>query len=172
METKSGIVVNIRGMRESDLPRIIEIQAASYTEVAPESGESLLAKLRASPTTCFVAESEGSVGGYLFSLPWEFLNPPRLNSHECRLPLNPDCLYLHDLAIAPEWRKVGAGRALVDAFVARLEPLGLGRASLIAVQGSSSYWRRYGFQPVPLTEELREKLSSYGDGVVYMEKLV
>ena len=170
MRATSGAEIEIRPMRESDLSPVLEIQGDCYTEVAPESRESLLAKLRAAPTTCFVATVDDTLGGYLSALPWEFLNPPTLNSEACCLPVNPDCLYLHDLAISPQHRKVGAGRALVEMFLGQREALRLSRASLIAVQGSASYWERYGFQIVPMTEALRQKLSSYGEGVVYMER--
>lgn len=162
-------VIDIRMMAETDIPAVLEIQAVCYTAVTPESDESLHAKLRASQSTCFIASLEGDTVGYLISLPWAFSSPPALNAETCRLPLSPDCLYLHDLAVTPNARKFGTGRALVDAFLARLGELGLGRASLVAVQNSAPYWERYGFRTVPLSEPLKAKLSTYGEGVVYME---
>jgi predicted N-acetyltransferase YhbS len=161
----------IREMRQADLPAVLGIQAACYTQVAPESKESLAAKLCASPSTCFIAALEGEAVGYLISIPWEFSAPPALNAESCQLPRTPDCLYLHDLAVAPSARKAGAGRALVQAFLSELSKSGLGRASLIAVQDSAQYWRRYGFRSVPLTEGLKAKLAGYGQGVEYMERL-
>ena len=162
-------VVDIRMMTVADIPAVLEIQAACYTEVTPESKESLLAKLGASQLTCFVASLEDDTVGYLISVPWEFSSPPMLNAETCRLPSSPDCLYLHDLAVTPSARRFGAGRALVEAFLARLGKLDLGRASLIAVQDSASYWERYGFRTVRLSERLKAKLSTYGEDVEYME---
>jgi predicted N-acetyltransferase YhbS len=165
-------VVDIRTMEEADIPAVLEIQAVCYTEVTPESNESLHAKLSASQSTCFIACLEGDIVGYLISLPWEFSSPPVLNAETCRLPLSPNCLYLHDLAVTPGARRFGTGRALVEAYLAQLKRLALGRASLIAVQRSAPYWERYGFRAVPLAESLRTKLSSYGEDVKYMELTV
>jgi len=162
-------VIDIRMMAEADIPAVLEIQAVCYTAVTPESDESLHAKLRASQSTCFIASLEGDTVGYLISLPWEFSSPPVLNAETCRLPLSPDCLYLHDLAVAPSARQFGTGRALVEAFLTQLRESGLGRASLVAVQDSAPYWERYGFRAVPLSEPLKAKLSTYGVGVLYME---
>ena len=161
-------VIDIRMMAETDIPAVLEIQAVCYTAVTPESDESLHAKLRASQSTCFIASLEDDTVGYLISLPWEFSSPPVLNAETCRLPLSPDCLYLHDLAVAPSARQFGTGRALVEAFLTQLRESGLGRASLVAVQNSVPYWERYGFRAVPLSEPLKAKLSTYGVGVVYM----
>jgi predicted N-acetyltransferase YhbS len=156
-------------MAEADIPAILEIQAACYTELVPESDESLRAKLRASPGTCQVACLSDRVVAYLISIPWERSKPPALDARTCKLPPAPDCLYLHDLAVLPSARHSGAGRALVDATLAQLEALSLGHASLIAVQSSAAYWKRYGFNVVEPSEALRAKLSTYGTGAVYME---
>ena len=166
---RTQAAIDVRTMEEADLPAMLEIQAACYKELVPESEESLRAKRRASPATCVVACSGDRVVGYLISLPWERSKPPALDTRTCRLPLAPDCLYLHDLAVMPGARKSGAGRALVDAFLAQMRASGLGRASLIAVQSSESYWKRYGFHVVEPSEPLKVKLSTYGMSAVYME---
>jgi predicted N-acetyltransferase YhbS len=161
-------VIDIQMMAEADIPAVLEIQAVCYTELTPESNESLHAKLKASQSTCFIASLEGDTVGYLISLPWDFSNPPVLNAKTCRLPPSPNCLYLHDLAVAPGARKTGAASALVEAFLSQLRHLGLERASLVAVQNSASYWQRYGFQAAPQSDALKRKLASYGVGVQYM----
>lgn len=155
-------------MAEADIAAVLEIQAVCYTEITPESDASLHAKLNASPSTCFVASIEGGVAGYLIALPWECSNPPALDAATCRLPPSPDCLYLHDLAVAPHARRSGAARALVEACLTRMRALSLGRASLVAVQNSMPYWERYGFQAVPPSAPLQAKLATYGTGVAYM----
>jgi predicted N-acetyltransferase YhbS len=161
-------IIDIRMMTEADIPAVLEIQAICYTELTPESDASLHAKLRASQSTCFIASLGGDTVGYLIALPWEFSSPPVLNAATCRLPPSPDCLYLHDLAVSPRARRFGTGRALVEAFLARLSESGLGRASLVAVQDSAPYWERYGFRAVPLSAPLHARLSSYGASVAYM----
>ena len=50
---------DIRGMTAADLPAVMAIQAACYTELVPESQASLDAKRVASPSTCLVATRDG-----------------------------------------------------------------------------------------------------------------
>lgn len=159
-------------MRSSDIHAVLEIQSDCYTGGIPESAASLLAKLAASPSTCFVADHNGRSVGYLISLPWLFASPPRLNAESCRLPEDPDCLYLHDLAVAPVARGSGVGEALVEAFLGMLAALGFERAALVAVQNAGGYWRRQGFRPVQPSSTLAAKLASYGEGVEYMTRVV
>jgi ribosomal protein S18 acetylase RimI-like enzyme len=163
--------LEIREMRHTDLEAVLRIQASCFAELTQESKESLGAKLRASPSTCFIASIKGEAVGYLISVPADFSAPPSLNEASCELHPQPDCLYLHDLSVAPTARRTGAGRALVEAFLSQLQELGLGRASLIAVQDSARYWKRHGFRPAPLTESLKIRLSSYGQGVEYLERI-
>jgi ribosomal protein S18 acetylase RimI-like enzyme len=161
----------IRPMRHADLTSILEIQAMCYTELIPESEDSLKAKLSASPSTCYVACQLDSVIGYLISSPGLFESPPELDAATFSLPPNPDSLYLHDVAVAPHARRSGAGRALVEKFIVQSRDMNFRHASLIAVQNSKSYWQRYGFRPVRQTSALKAKLSSYGDNVEYMERI-
>ena len=163
-------IIDIRMMTVDDIPAVLDIQAVCYTELTPESDTSLHAKLAASRSTCFIASLEGDTVGYLISLPWECSNPPMLNAETCQLPDSPNCLYLHDLAVTPRARQFGVGRALVETFLNQLRESDLGRASLVAVQDSAPYWERYGFRAVPLSEPLKAKISTYGEGVQYMER--
>ena len=162
----------IRPMEFADLPSVLAIQALCYTELVPESEQSLQAKLRASPATCNVVCLQGGVIGYLIAVPWSFENPPLLNAATCNLPAQPDSLYLHDMAIAPAARKVGAGKILLERFIAQIAELNFHCASLVAVQDSKLYWQRYGFQAVPQTITLKAKLSSYGANVEYMRRII
>jgi ribosomal protein S18 acetylase RimI-like enzyme len=163
---QSGVAVRV--MRIHDLPSVLAIQAICYTQIEPESRLSFESKLAASPDSCFIAELDGRVVGYLMALPWELAGPPALHLESCRLPPAPDCLYLHDLAVEPAARAAGTGRALVEAFFVHLRSTDLVCASLVAIQDSIAYWQRHGFSPVPPTIALRTKLASYGDNVHYM----
>jgi predicted N-acetyltransferase YhbS len=162
--------IHIRTMAQDDLPAVLAIQALCYTELTPESRESLRAKLCASPSTCLIAWLGERAVGYVIALPWEFSSPPALDARTCRLPPSPDCLYLHDVAVRPDARSTGAGRALVEAALSGLAPLGLQRASLVAVQGSMPYWQRHGFRTVSASKALRDRLATYGSSVQYMER--
>lgn len=162
----------IRPMRQTDLPAILEIQELCYTEIAPESAVSLSAKQVASPATCYVTCQDDRAIGYLISLPWRFESPPELNAEISELPIHPDTLYLHDLAVSPKMRGAGAGKALVAKFIALVTESKLKRASLIAVQNSAAFWQQYSFRRVDrISTSIQKKLSSYGENVQYMERL-
>lgn len=158
----------VRRMRAADIDAVLDIQADCYTELIPESAESLLAKLAASPATCFIASSGPRQIGYLISIPWLRSSPPLLNASTCRLPGHPDCLYLHDLAVQPAARGANAGQLLIAAFMEQLAALRFDCAALVAVQGSAAYWQRHGFAAVEPSPALAAKLASYGSNVRYM----
>lgn len=170
--------VAIRPMSAADLPSILAIQALCYTELILESEQSLRAKLHASPLTCHVvchlssgvSNREEQVIGYLIAVPCCLGEPPPLNAQACILPAHADSLYLHDMAVMPTARKTGAGKALVEKFLAQIEELNFRSATLVAVQGSRRYWQRYGFQTATTSAALQTKLLSYGDNVEYMQR--
>ena len=154
----------------ADLPAILRIQSRCYTAIVPESAESMGAKLAASPATCFVAQRAGEVVAYLLALPWRFDHPPHLDAPDCVLPEEPDTLYLHDLAVDPAARGSGASQALVKAFLTALTESGIGRASLIAIQGSAPWWEGHGFRAALTTPTLDARLAGYGSDVRYMSR--
>ncbi|WP_374484411.1 GNAT family N-acetyltransferase [Zoogloea sp.] len=159
----------IRPAHRGDLDAILQIQARCYTAIIPESPRAMDAKLVAAPDSCFVAcLGDDAPVAYLLSLPWRFDDPPHLDEQSCQPPVDADTLHLHDLAVTPEARGSGAAGALVAAFMTALAASRLGRASLIAIQGSAGWWARHAFAPVTMTPELAEHLASYGSDACYM----
>jgi hypothetical protein len=65
-----------------------------------------------------------------------------------------------------------ASQALVQAFFAALTESGIGRASLIAIQGSAPWWEGHGFQAALTTPALDARLAGYGSDVRYMSRRV
>jgi predicted N-acetyltransferase YhbS len=158
----------VRPMQPEDMDEILLVQAACYIGDIPESAISLHAKLNASPLSCFVATMNDELIAYLISLPWTSSAPPALNAQVCEIPSQPDCLYLHDLSVHPYARGTGVARALIDCFFARCAQWQMRRTCLVAVQNSAPYWRRFGFQTVPLTPILQSKLASYPDEAEFL----
>lgn len=158
----------IRPMHIDDMDRVLQIQAACYSGDIPESARSLTAKLVAAPQSCFVAIADDEVIAYLIALPWISTAPPALNSPDCNIPAQADCLYLHDLSVHPDARRSGVGRALIECFFARCAQWQFPQACLVAVQNSASYWQRFGFQTAPGSVALNEKLASYADDAEFL----
>ena len=166
MDITEGLIV--RGLQELDLPAVLLIQQECFDRATLESQRSFQAKLTASPETCFVATLGQRVVGYLIALPADSAHPPVLNGDSCELPPAPDCLYLHDLSVAPRSRGCGVAEALIAAFFAKLTQLQFTQARLTAVNSSSTYWTRHGFQPAPVSSLASERMATYGTGALYM----
>lgn len=160
--------IELRPMQEEDLTAVLRIQAQCYSAIQPESEAAFLAKLHASPHTSVVALHQGQIQGYLVAVPACCFSWPQLNTPVYELPEQPDCLYLHDLAVAPQARALGLGKRLVYHFLTQLHALGWPYASLIAIQNSAPYWEGYGFQAAAMTDSQKAKLDSYGAGAQYM----
>lgn len=161
----------IRKMKAADLAAVLGIQSCCYDDSKLESGQSFLAKLEASPATCFIALAAEAPAGYLVSVPAEAGNPPLLNCPSYLAPPRANALYLHDLAVHPEARGIGIADALIEAYFQTLKQSKFQIACLTAVNNSSKFWERYGFRVNPI-DATAEKISTYGMGAQYMSMQV
>ena len=155
-------------MQEGDLPAVLQVQAECFDPATRESPQSFLAKLAASPSTCFVAVQDTTVVGYLVAVPADSRSPPALNRDSFEIPGEPDCLYLHDLSVAPAARGTGVAEALIEAFLSRLKQLGFSQARLTAVNDSAAYWARHGFEVASPSGTAMDRVATYGEGARYM----
>jgi GNAT superfamily N-acetyltransferase len=155
-------------MLVSDMDKLMLIQAACYGGDIPESRASLYAKLAASPASCFVAVKGEEVVAYLIALPWLSQAPPSLNAPDCELPFDPDCVYLHDLSVHPVARGSGIAGLLIAHFFSYCRQSALTKATLVAVQNSTNFWRGFGFHSVELDVALAQKLATYGQDAEFL----
>jgi N-acetylglutamate synthase-like GNAT family acetyltransferase len=88
-------------------------------------------------------------------------DPPALNSLLHALPAAPTTYYIHDLALLPAARGIGAGRTIVAALRAHAGECRLATLSLVAVNRSEGFWRQLGFHTAE-PDALHDKLESYG----------
>jgi GNAT superfamily N-acetyltransferase len=107
--------------------------------------------------------------GYVLSHPWRFGDAPALNATLGSLPPEPDTYYLHDLAILPVARRIGAASYIVAALEKHARAKGFPSMTLIAVNQSRPFWERHGFAPLELPG-LTEKLLSYEPEAKMMAK--
>lgn len=105
--------------------------------------------------------------GYVLSHPWRQNAIPALNALLGEIPADADTYYLHDLALLPVARRVGAAQFMLRTLVKHAAARGFPSLSLVAVNGSEPYWARQGFLPRDLPE-LGGKLTSYAADARYM----
>ncbi|XHS77215.1 GNAT family N-acetyltransferase [Burkholderiaceae bacterium UC74_6] len=149
---------------------MIDIQACCYDAAKLESAQSFLAKVQASPASCFMAWIDDRPAGYLVAMPADAQEPPPLHGETYAVPAGANSLYLHDLSVHPGARGKGVAEALVRAFFQARLQLDLRFACLTAVNGSSGFWAPHGFRPVAETDALASCLAGYGDGARYMRQ--
>jgi ribosomal protein S18 acetylase RimI-like enzyme len=155
-------MVNIRPMTEDDLDAVMVIQSSAYYQFFQEERFVFEDRLHNFPDGCWIAEVDGCSAGYLFSHPCQLNAPPKLNSAIENLPEKPDCYFIHDVAVKPEFRSMGIGRSLADKAKQLAIEHNFKDMALISVQNSEKFWNNMGFKQVTsLSKEMAEKLESY-----------
>ena len=118
---------------------------------------------------CYILEVAEKPAGYVLSHPFTRGALPALNTLIGALPEKPDTFYIHDLALLPLTRGVGAAGQIVAALTKHAEVMGFPSLSLVAVNGSLPFWEKQGFAAED-RPELQEKLAAYEEAARYMVK--
>lgn len=142
-----------------DLEAVAAIAAAVHPGF-PESSEVLAERQRLYWNGCYLLEIGDRPAGYVLSHPWHAGAPPPLDTLLGEIPADVSTYYLHDLALLPVARRVGAASRIVEALAKHAAALGLPTMSLVAVNASQGFWERHGFSVVD-APELADKLASY-----------
>lgn len=160
----------VRRMCAADLDAVMAVQAACYPAAMVEPLAVLADRLASAPGFCFLLEDAAGPCAYLFCYPSRLGKVTPLGA-PFALPPAPDCLYLHDLAVAPRASGRGAGPALVRAAWAAGRAHGLTQSALVSVQASRAFWERLGYAPVAtLAATERAHLDSYTGEACYMAR--
>jgi ribosomal protein S18 acetylase RimI-like enzyme len=118
---------------------------------------------------CYLLELGDKPAGYVLSHPWRHGSLPALNAPLGQLPTDADTYYIHDLALLPVTRRVGAASTIVAALAKHAEAEGYPTMTLVAVNGSVPFWERHGFAVADIPE-LYGKLLTYDAAARYMVK--
>ena len=153
-----------RAATYDDLADIVAIAAEAHPDL-PERAAVLDEKRALFPSGCFCLEDDGKVTGYALSHPWRLYEVPPLDRFLGALPVNADCLYLHDVALGAAARGKGAARALVLQLDHVAVQTGLPALALTSVNQTRKLWEALGFAPV---SGKRVGTESYGGAAIYM----
>ncbi len=164
-------MLHIRNAQLDDVTHIHNIQASCYQTQYLEHINSFASKINKTAQSCWIAEINGHAIAYLICLPVSAYNFPTLNATEFEPSDSPALFYLHDLAVHADYRDAGAGRQLIQHALDFAKQQHFDQIGLIAVQGSTNYWQKRGFEvrcPTPLG--LSEKVASFGTEAVFMQQ--
>lgn len=118
---------------------------------------------------CYLLEVSEKPAGYVLSHPWVLGTLPALNTLLGQIPDNADTYYIHDLALLPLTRGVGAAGEIVNGLTKHARAMGYSTMSLVAVNGSVPFWQKQGFV-IADRPELADTLAAYEDAARYMVK--
>jgi ribosomal protein S18 acetylase RimI-like enzyme len=159
-----------RAMTEADRLAVLAIADIVHPNY-PEDPLIFTERLALYPQGCFALVRGDDMIGYIVSHPWTYGEPPALNSLLGALPAPPTTYYIHDIALLPEARGIGAARSIIAQLVDLAGKSGLPNLSLVAVNGSAGFWQRHGFA-VTVDPALDAKLRSYDDSARFMVRYV
>lgn len=161
-------MLQTRTMTAADIPAVMQIQAQCYAPELHERESVVRRRLAQNPAQCWVAEDAEGVCAYLFAYPSRLGSITPLDGDFAR-HAEPDCLYLHDLAVARRAAGRGVGPRLVSHGLQQGQRQSLPWAALVAVQDSAGFWMRQGFSQEPaLDERQRACLDSYRVAARYL----
>jgi len=163
--------LTIKPVSEDDLDIVLEIQSRAYYDpfIIHESKAVFSEKLRLFPRGCWIAYLDESPVGYLFSHPWSQNLFVELDAPLGTLPNSPDCLYIHDLSVDPNFQGSGIGKQMVAKAKTLALELQFTKLVLVSVQNSTEFWTKFGFERVKkLSDEMAIKLRSYGSSACLM----
>ncbi|HEX2958705.1 MAG TPA: GNAT family N-acetyltransferase [Chitinispirillaceae bacterium] len=150
----------------SDIPSVQAIAAQVHPDLF-ERPEIFQEKLELFPQGCKKLLCNNQFAGYGFAHPWRLYSIPQLDTFIDRIPAEPDCIYIHDVAILPHARGRNAAGLLDEQYQALAAQYGFGAISLVSVYMTTGFWKRFGFDVVG-GEIIEQQLSSYGNDASYM----
>ena len=155
-----------RSLTGYDMPAVEKIAAAVHPGFF-ESLEVLTERQAIYFHGTYLLEVNERPAGYVLSHPWRSGDLPPLNTLLRDLPGDADTYYIHDLALLPVARRIGAASFITEALAKHARAHGFPTMTLVAVNGSQGFWERHEFAVEDLPE-LNEKLRSYEDAARLM----
>jgi hypothetical protein len=150
----------------SDIPSVLSIAAQIHPDLF-ERPKIFSEKVELFPQGCKKLFIDNQTVGYGFAHPWKTHSVPQLNTFLEKIPEQPDCLYIHDVAILPEARGRNATNLLITLYQTLAIHYDFTALSLVSVYMTTGFWKRFGFKIIKV-EAIEEQLRSYGNDASYM----
>lgn len=155
----------IRPMSPADLPGVLAVQRTCYPPAMNEPAAVLRERLAQAPDFAWVAVVDREIRGYLVGYPSRLGKVTPLGG-AFEPSATSDCLYLHDLAVAPATGGRGLGTRLLRRALATRPGW---PAALVCVQQALPFWQRAGFAERALVDPAQAaRLAGYPGPARYM----
>ncbi|CAN5869041.1 GNAT family N-acetyltransferase [soil metagenome] len=163
---------SLRKMCLADIDAVYAVQAAAYVDDMVEALSLLQARWLSAPDTAWVAYDTQGVCAYLVAYPSLHGKITALGSRFV-VPEQPDCLYLHDLAVAPRAHGQQLGSRLVRQALQHAASARYPYSALVAVQNSQAFWKKCGYtEHQTVSQDQLSCLRSYaGDATYFVNTL-
>lgn len=159
-----------RAMTGYDLDAVQKIADVVHPDFF-EAPEVLAERQRLYHFGAYLLEVNERPAGYVLSHPWAMGTLPRLNALLGELPAAADTYYIHDLALLPVARRVGAASYITNALAKHARAHGFPTMSLVAVNGSQGFWERHEFAVADIPEVFPKLLSYEPDARLMVRRL-
>lgn len=153
-------------LETADIPSVLAIAEQAHPDLF-ERPEIFQEKITLFPQGCMKLKIDDQLAGYGFAHPWTLYSVPPLDTFLKRIPIRPDCLYIHDVAILPHARGRNATGLLFAEYQQLATHYGFKALSLVSVYMTTGFWQRFGFEIIR-EETIEEQLRSYGCDASYM----
>ncbi len=157
---------SLRDMEPEDMADVCRISKSCYSPELAESLEALKGKYALGRGTCVIVEIRGEIAGYIIAYPAAQWHIGKLDA--VSEPGEPECLYLHDIAVDSRWRGMGLANRMYGTVEEKARALGLKSMALVSVQGSRGIYEKWGFHCVEPHSEYLAAFNTYGDDAFYM----
>jgi len=113
-----------------------------------ESNESFRQRLKQFPEGCWAYTNDKDEPiAYMFCHPWNNTVVP-LNQTKFKIPKKPTCLYIHDIAVLPKYRRQGIATKFVEIAINIARRHKYKTIKGISVLDSLRCWTKLGFKPI------------------------
>ena len=147
------------------LKQIIEIQNECFQKFHEENINVYNAFLNVFPDGAWGAFYEEKLVGQIFFHPYKNQTEKPLNT-ELVITGEEDCMYLHEIAILPQYRSYGISTSLLNIFNEISIKYEVKYQSLVSVENSAEFWKKKGFSIVKKADE-----NNYLDGYLMTKNL-
>jgi len=156
----------LKKLDKKHLKQIIEIQQKCFHEFHEESINVYNNFISVFPDGAWGAFYDDKMVGQILFHPYKSQTEKPLNT-KLVITGEEDCMYLHEIAILPEYRSYGISTSLLRIFNEISKKYSKLNQSLVSVENSLEFWKKKGFTIIKKADE-----NNYFDGYLMVRNVL